>query len=54
MPDLITRHVRSVFCELDTESVVGAPVKAGDESLDHEPRAELHIGKLRDDMREQI
>src|SRR5262249_44383185 len=52
--DLIPRHVLPVFRELDAESVIGAFVKARDETLNHEPGHELHVCELCDDVRLKV
>jgi hypothetical protein len=52
--DFIPRHILSVFCKLDAESVVRTPVESGDESLNDEPGAKLHIGEFRHHMGEEV
>jgi hypothetical protein len=43
-----------VFCELDTEAMIGAPVQACYEAFYDKACTQLHGRELRDDFRLQI
>src|SRR4051812_27964953 len=48
MAKLVTRRVLLVLRELDTLTMVGALVEAGEDAVHHCPRPESHPGKARE------
>jgi len=52
--DFIAPHVLAMLRELDTETMIGALMKAGNKTFDDEPGPELHVGESGNNVGKQI